>query len=69
MHFCIHTFNAALHHAYGALLVVLNYEKRESLTVQQGNDRAHRADEAATVALVCVERPRHNNWFMDSSAP
>lgn len=28
--------------------------------------RTQRADEAAAVALVCVERPRHNNWFMDS---
>lgn len=41
--------------------------QRTSLAAKWRSCRAQRADEAATVVLVCEERPRHNNWFMDSS--
>lgn len=37
--------------------------KRTSPAVWLDSCRVQRADEAATVVLVCVERPRHNNWF------
>lgn len=38
-------------------------ERGQARAVKQGSYRVQRADEAATVVLVCVERPRHNNWF------
>ena len=43
---------------------ILNCEKHEGgqvCAVKQGSYRAQRADEAASVALVCVERAQHNN--------
>lgn len=38
-------------------------ERGQAWAVKQGSYMVQRADEAAAVVLVCVERPRHNNWF------